>query len=260
MSESADLSAVATSTLERLRDAIAGKRIELPITRSSLLAYGVRNQLDALEAALGGHSALACLSVLEVALAERRARARPAPELVWSGPERAHATARDTAVVLRSLFEGAERQVILAGYDFTRGRALLAPLWDAIRGRGVDVRMFIHLKNVADLAGSPHERALAGLRNALGDAWPPEDVRPHIYYDRRALDPHAPYSSLHAKCVVVDGERAFVSSANFTTRAQERNIECGVLLEDREFATHLARQWLGLIDAKLVTEYGWDVG
>lgn len=83
-------------------------------------------------------------------------------------------------------------------------------------------------------------------------------MRPHIYYDRRALDPREPYSSLHAKCVVVDGERAFVSSANFTARAQEPNIECGVLLEDATFATHLARQWLGLIDAKLVVEFdGW---
>jgi phosphatidylserine/phosphatidylglycerophosphate/cardiolipin synthase-like enzyme len=33
-----------------------------------------------------------------------------------------------------------------------------------------------------------------------------------------------------AKCVVVDGRTAFVSSANFTETAQERNIEVGVLV------------------------------
>ncbi len=32
---------------------------------------------------------------------------------------------------------------------------------------------------------------------------------------------------LHARCVVVDRARAFVSSANFTQRGQERNIEVG---------------------------------
>jgi phosphatidylserine/phosphatidylglycerophosphate/cardiolipin synthase-like enzyme len=52
--------------------------------------------------------------------------------------------------------------------------------------------------------------------------------------------------------VVVDGARAFVSSANFSLRAQEHNLEAGVLLEDPGFAHHLARQWLGLIDADLV--------
>ena len=47
---------------------------------------------------------------------------------------------------------------------------------------------------------------------------------------------------------------ALVTSANFTRRAQEQNTECGVLLESPNFAHHLARQWLGLIDAGLVRE------
>ena len=59
---------------------------------------------------------------------------------------------------------------------------------------------------------------------------------------------------MHAKCVVVDGECALVTSANFTWRAHEQNTECGVLLESASFAHHLARQWLGLIDAGLAVE------
>jgi phosphatidylserine/phosphatidylglycerophosphate/cardiolipin synthase-like enzyme len=54
---------------------------------------------------------------------------------------------------------------------------------------------------------------------------------------------------------VVDGVKAFVSSANFTQRGQERNIEVGVLIEDPSFASYLAAQWLGLIDAQLVGEH-----
>jgi phosphatidylserine/phosphatidylglycerophosphate/cardiolipin synthase-like enzyme len=45
-----------------------------------------------------------------------------------------------------------------------------------------------------------------------------------------------------------------VTSANFTRSAHEQNTECGVLLESPSFAHHLARQWLGLIDASLVHE------
>lgn len=59
---------------------------------------------------------------------------------------------------------------------------------------------------------------------------------------------------MHAKCVVVDGEVALVTSANFTLRAHEQNTECGVLLEAPAFAHHLARQWLGLVEAGLVVE------
>jgi phosphatidylserine/phosphatidylglycerophosphate/cardiolipin synthase-like enzyme len=59
---------------------------------------------------------------------------------------------------------------------------------------------------------------------------------------------------MHAKCVVVDGECALITSANFTRRAQEQNTDCGVLLESPTFAHHLARQWLGFIDAGLVME------
>lgn len=75
---------------------------------------------------------------------------------------------------------------------------------------------------------------------------------PALYYDKRALLPPPPYSILHAKCVVVDAQKAFVSSANFTMQGQERNLEVGVLLHDKFFAEHLARQWMGLIDSKLV--------
>jgi len=248
-----DLSEVATSTLERLREAIAANRLPMPVTRSALLGEGIRHQLDALEGALIGHTAPACLTVLDVVLAERRAQVRPAPELVWTGPERANATARDTAVVLRALFERAQRQVILAGYDFTQGSALLEPLWLAMRDRDVDVRFFLHIPQPDE---PPTDLRLYGdqaVAAIMAGAWPFGDPRPRVYYDARALTLR-PRFNMHAKCVVVDGASALVTSANFTRRAQEQNLECGVLLEDAAFAHHLARQWLGLIDAGLVIE------
>lgn len=73
--------------------------------------------------------------------------------------------------------------------------------------------------------------------------------------DKCALTPGPPWCSLHAKCVVVDGAKAFESSANFTQRGQERNIEVGVLIEDASFASYLGGQWLGLIDAGIAGEH-----
>ncbi|UJR84190.1 DISARM system phospholipase D-like protein DrmC [Sandaracinus amylolyticus] len=252
--EHADLSEVATSTLERLREAITSRKLGTPITRSALLAHGIRHQLDALEGALSGHSALACLSVLDVALAERRRARRPDAELVWTGPERSNATARDTAVVLRALFESARRQVILAGFSFEKGATVLEPLHRVMRERAIDARLFVHVEQLQHAADDPEAHAAERIAAFLHAAWPFGAPHPRVYYDRRALTPGPPWSSLHAKCVVVDAERAFVTSANFSLRAQEHNIEAGVLLHDPAFARHLARQWLGLVEAGLVAE------
>ena len=190
--------------------------------------------------------------------ARRRASERegrpPSPELVWTGPEAPAGTARDTAVVLRELFEGAKESVVLGGYTFDHAEDVLAPLHASMRERGVEARFFVHIPQI----GRSVDTA-AHLSTSLGrfftESWPFGDPRPRVYYDKRALMPGPPFCSLHAKCVVVDGARAFVSSANFTQRGQERNIEVGVLIEDANFAGYLAGQWHGLIETGIVGEY-----
>lgn len=249
----ASLRLVGTTLLESLRSAIATRVLEPPLDRAALVGFGVRHQLETIEQALTGHKRAACLAILDVALAEREAR-RPTPELVWTGPEAPAATARDTAVVLRELFEGARESVILAGYSFTHARDVLAPLAASMRTNAVDVRFFVHIPQV-ERGEDPESHAAHHLGAFVVDSWPFGEPRPRIYFDRRALAPGPPWSSLHAKCVVVDGSRAFVSSANFTQRAQERNIEVGVLVEEPSFASFLAGQWLGLVDTGLVREW-----
>jgi phosphatidylserine/phosphatidylglycerophosphate/cardiolipin synthase-like enzyme len=41
---------------------------------------------------------------------------------------------------------------------------------------------------------------------------------------------------MHAKCVIVDRSVALVTSANFTTAAQQRNFELGLLVRDDALA------------------------
>jgi hypothetical protein len=259
----ASLRNVGTSTLRALRDALEAGRISVPITREVLTAFGVRENLDELGVALGGHRTAACVAILDVTIAEREG-APPRPYLVWSGPDTSGSGARDTAVVLRELFEGARSSVILAGFSFEKGSTILAPLHRGMQEHGLDVRFFIHVDQPA--RGVDVREHLAKEWAAFVDeAWPFGDPYPQAYYDVRAERPGAyrredgpsqpGYVSLHAKCVVVDAKRAFVSSANFTQRAQERNIECGVLLDDPPFAEHTASQWLRLIEAGLVRAF-----
>ena len=72
-----------------------------------------------------------------------------------------------------------------------------------------------------------------------------------MFYDPRSLDLEADKRAcLHAKCVVVDGEAVFVSSANFTEAAQERNIEMGLLVRSRWLAERVTRHFETLLAAE----------
>ena len=249
----ATLRHVPTNVLEQLRDGVATGALKTPIERSALIAYGLRHQLDELELALAGHRSAACLTILDVTLAERAA-VRPPPELVWTGPEGPTGLARDTAVVVQALFESATESVILAGYSFDHARDVLAPLHAVMRERGATARFFVDIPQRTP-AFTREEHVIEHLGAFMARNWPFGDPRPRVFYDLRALEPGPPWCSLHAKCVVVDDRRAFVSSANFTQRGQERNIEVGVRIDDPTFASFLASQWMGLIDAGLVAEH-----
>jgi phosphatidylserine/phosphatidylglycerophosphate/cardiolipin synthase-like enzyme len=76
--------------------------------------------------------------------------------------------------------------------------------------------------------------------------WPHDVPLPAIHYDPETRKHGPKRATLHAKCVVVDRRWAFVTSANFTEAAQERNIEAGVLLEHPRLAQSLAGQFEAL--------------
>jgi phosphatidylserine/phosphatidylglycerophosphate/cardiolipin synthase-like enzyme len=50
----------------------------------------------------------------------------------------------------------------------------------------------------------------------------------------------------------VDEERLFVTSANFTEAAHERNIEAGVLIADPVAAKAMRSQFESLVDRKIL--------
>ena len=81
--------------------------------------------------------------------------------------------------------------------------------------------------------------------------WPGE-ARPRVYYDPRSLDTDGPAGVLHAKAVVADGEAVFMTSANLTDAAFDRNIELGVLIRDRALAASVTSHFRGLIDREVL--------
>ena len=80
----------------------------------------------------------------------------------------------------------------------------------------------------------------------------PGSSRPKVFYDPRSLDLEGPSGVLHAKAIVADDDAVFITSANLTEAALDRNIEVGLLVRDRALALSLSSHFRGLIDRGLL--------
>lgn len=251
---SSGLSGVPLPWLEELLDAVERRRIDCPLTEAELRAAGYGAPAPAILEALPGLGPEAVAAALRLVIAERVRRPPPRLELVWTGPEARGSVARDTALRVRDLFAGARRSVIVGGYAFDRP-GILEPLHAGMRDRGVTALLFMDIPGEARSAAEADAFATAAIDRFFREVWTFGSPKPDVYYDPRTAAPGPPWASLHAKCVVVDDERTLITSANFTERGQTRNIEAGVLIEDRAFAEELSAQWRLLIAAGLVRRY-----
>lgn len=163
-------------------------------------------------------------------------------ELVWTGPETTGSRSRDTLIVVRELFSRAETSVLVAGFAVYQGKHVFAPLASRMAERpSLRVRFFLNIQRPQGSAAAESEIVKDFVDTFRHRHWPGARV-PEIYYDPRALVA-AERAVLHAKCIVVDDREAFVTSANFTEAAQERNIEAGVLVRDAALARSLSEQF-----------------
>ena len=175
-------------------------------------------------------------------------------ELVTTGPEAGTVTNRDTQVVVQELFRNAERSVLVAGYELYQAEPVFRTLADrmADQPRPV-VRMFLNVKRPFGETSTDSELIASFAYRFRTEHWPTDRPLPEIYFDPRSLTMDAKRKAvLHAKCVVIDGRTAFVSSANFTEAAQERNIEVGVLVRSEIVAERIINFFAALISTGAV--------
>lgn len=186
---------------------------------------------------------------------ERTVRARgrtPGTEdsisLVWTGPEVDGTANRDTRVVVQEMFSAARESVFIAGFAVYQG----ARLFEGLASR-FDADPSLHVRLVLDVQRRYGDTTEAGaiLREFARRFWTkewPGRRHPEVFYDPRSLElPPDIRASMHAKCVVIDGARCLVTSANLTEAAQERNIELGVLLKSSHLATSIERHFAVLV-------------
>ena len=183
---------------------------------------------------------------------ERVVLRAPKPDLVWSGPEMTGLPARDTRRVVEELFGSAEHSVWASTYAFFDGpRAfeVLARRMETTPGLQVTLLLNIQRRKGETTAADQLVRKFAD--RFWKTDWPGTS-RPRVFYDPRALELEGPAGVLHAKALVVDEEAVFVTSANFTEAALDRNIELGLLVRDRALALSVSSHFRGLIERGLL--------
>ncbi len=207
----------------------------------------VQALLELEDLGIAGPAAAAWIRELDAGLA-RTAR----PDLVWSGPEVPGLHARDTRRVFEELLGSAERSVwasTFAFFDGPRAFHVLAERMDAKPELSVTLLLNIQRRRGDTTAGDQLVRRFADHFWSVD--WP-GSRRPRVFYDPRALELEAPAGVLHAKAVVVDDEALFVTSANLTEAALDRNIELGLLVRDRALAASVSTHFRALTENGLL--------
>lgn len=249
---------MSAGALRAISSALRSGQLGLPLSRMALarVAPGCSEPAVLELCRLGSEGIQAAhLAMLVDTLADAtEAKLASGAELVWTGPESAVSHSRDTSVVVSEMFRSAERSVLVSTFVIRQAEVVFAPLAERMAQLpDLKVQLFVHVDR--ERGDTRYEsEILREFATGLKAAWP-GPVRPVLYYDPRSLAADAKdKATWHAKVIVVDDERSFVTSANFTAWAQDRNVEAGVLVRNASFARQLRQQFEGLIQSKAVLE------
>jgi phosphatidylserine/phosphatidylglycerophosphate/cardiolipin synthase-like enzyme len=260
------LEQLSRNELEFLRRAIRRRQLPTPITELALQSVGKGKLYKRLGPLAGAEEAQA-LALIDAALGSALGSAlgaapgtgspagsspsptpaAPKPQLVWTGPEASFGAARPTTAVLLELLGQAQEQVIIAGYEIDHGAVLFEPLHKAMAERGVRASIFIDIRPAPSPKSNMDAYLAVEAQKFLATNWPFGAPLPELYYFPAGAA-YGSRESFHAKCVVVDGRRVLVGSANFTRRGHQRNVEVGVALSDEQLAGALTAQLFELVE------------
>lgn len=179
-------------------------------------------------------------ALLGASHARQQALRESSVELVWTGPTTPFVATRRTEQVLLDLIRRASHDLFLVSFVAYDVSSVVESLNDAT-ARGVNVRVL--LETSLSLGGSLSNDPIATMRTCLPAAslytW---TDRPAPFTDGR----------VHAKVAVADGNTAFLTSANLTGHALEKNMEAGVVISGGHVPGDLRSHLLALIETRVI--------
>ena len=162
-------------------------------------------------------------------------------ELVWTGPTTPFVSARRTEQALLQVINAAEQTLFITSFVAYDVSTIVKAL-NAANDRGVVISMLLELSQ--DYGGSITFDAIGKMRMLVPAA--------RLYAWRDKTDPFSD-GRVHAKVAVADDRMCFITSANLTGHAMEKNMEAGVLLTGGHLPGLLYDHLRSLVDMKLVS-------
>ena len=169
-----------------------------------------------------------------------KAASEQSTELVWTGPTTPFVSARRTEQALLQVINSAEQSLFITSFVAYDVSTIVKAL-NASIVRGVKVLML--LESSQDYGGSITMDVIGKMLDLVPDA--------HLYAWRDKSSEFAD-GRVHAKLAVADRQSCFITSANLTGYAMERNMEAGVLIIGGKTPMMLHDHLLALIDMQMV--------
>jgi phosphatidylserine/phosphatidylglycerophosphate/cardiolipin synthase-like enzyme len=179
--------------------------------------------------------------LIGAAHARSQSRLDGSVELVWTGPTTPYVPTRRTEQVLLDLIQRAKSELFIVSFVAYDVPTVITAINAAI-DRGVETRILIE----ASMAhgGSLLTDPVATMRSCVPSA---------ILYSWTDRPPPFTNGRVHAKVAVADGSTAFLTSANLTGHALEKNMEAGILVTGGHVPSSLQSHLHSLIDTKVIS-------
>lgn len=178
--------------------------------------------------------------LMGASVAHRRAQSESTVELVLTGPTTPFVATRRTEQVLLDLIDRAKSNLFLISFVVYDVPSIIDAL-NAATARNVDVRILLEAST--GHGGSLDMDPISLVRRNVPAA--------HLYTwaDRSGQFAEG---RVHAKVAVADGNTAFLTSANLTGHALEKNMEAGVVIVGGDVPFGLREHLQALLETRVI--------
>ncbi|MAL96782.1 MAG: phospholipase [Haliea sp.] len=162
-------------------------------------------------------------------------------ELVWTGPTTPYVSARRTEQALLQVINSAKHTLFVTSFVAYEVSSIVKGL-NAANDRGVAISMLLELSE--EHGGSISFDAISQMKALVPAA---------KLYAWRDKGESFTNGRVHAKVAVADDHTCFITSANLTGFAMERNMEAGLLHTGGHIPRLLGEHLRALVDTRIVS-------
>jgi cardiolipin synthase len=167
-------------------------------------------------------------------------------ELVWTGPDANLFPVRRSEQVLLDIINSAQETLFIVSFVLVNIPAVEDAIEKAVK-RGVDVCMLLESEDRE--ASNNFLSTIKRLNKSI------PKIKLYIWPRENRESTQGGFARVHAKCAVADKRRAFITSANLTSAALDKNIEMGINIDGGSIPENIFSQLSSMINSKEIVRY-----